>query len=78
MVDAARITRIANYIIDKAEAGWSFAEILDTLRAERSGVTLAEVQAALAEAFHDDTSTAVKRMAEVQFDRVVDEVWRKS
>jgi hypothetical protein len=72
--DAARITMIANYIIDKAEAGWSLQDIIDAVL-RGSNVTLADFQAALAEAFHDDTSVAVKRLAEAEFDRLIDEVW---
>jgi len=36
MTDAARITTIANYIVDKAEAGWSLQDILDAIRADSS------------------------------------------
>jgi hypothetical protein len=77
MSNTARITTIANYIIDKAEAGWSLQDILETVHAERSGVTEAEVQAALKEAYEDDTSTAVKRLAVAEFERLVDETWQE-
>jgi hypothetical protein len=70
---AARITTIANYIIDKAEAGWSLQDILAAIRAERSGVTLAEAHAAIREAFNDDASTAVKKLA---LDHLAEEAWR--
>jgi hypothetical protein len=63
MRDAGYISGIANYIIDKAEAGWSLDDILSSIRSERSEVTLAEVQAAIMEAFHDDTSDAVEMLA---------------
>jgi hypothetical protein len=35
-----RITTIANYIMDKPEAGWSLQDILDAIRCEPSGVPL--------------------------------------
>jgi hypothetical protein len=57
------ITAIANYIIDKAEAGWNLDDILDHIRGDSSEVTLAEVKAAMAEAYADDTSNAVKKLA---------------
>jgi hypothetical protein len=40
-----RVSTIANYIIDKAESGWSLQDILDAIRADPSEVTLAEVKA---------------------------------
>jgi ribonuclease I len=63
MRNAAFITTIANYIVDRAEAGWNLENIIGSIRADRSEVTLDEFQAALAEAFHDDTSKAVKMLA---------------
>ena len=75
MRDAAFITRIANYIVDKSEAGWSLDDILSSIRSERSEVTLAEVKAAVAEAFHDDTcGGAVKRLGTDAFDAALNEV----
>jgi hypothetical protein len=57
------ITAIANYIIDMAEAGWNLEDILDHIHGDSSEVTLAEVQAALAVAYADDTSDTVKKLA---------------